>query len=316
MALTSYQAQTQRLLHDPGAQAYSLADITVYINIARSQIAIEGECIRALLSGGTITNLQILSPGSGYSGTATVAFTGGGAQSFATATIGGGAISSVTLVNGGWGWIPASNLVVTATGSTGGSNATFTSTVDNSATTVTGQEVLQFSTLNNLLAAWNSSTNPPTQGAVIGGSQVIKVFSVACNQVGTYKPMLTQKIWSEFQAYLRIYANTQQNYPVYWSQYAQGVNGSLYLFPWPAQALQMDVDVCVTPINLVTDSTAEAIPYPWTDAIPYYAAYLAYENSSRKEDADRMFKMYQMFMARGRANSESPFMPDYYNYEY
>jgi hypothetical protein len=311
MALTSYQQQTQRLLHDPNAQAYSLADITAYINIARSQIAIEGECIRALLSGGTITNLAINSPGSGYSGTATVTFTGGGAQAFASATIGGGAIATVTLLNGGWGWIPASALTVTATGSIGGSNATFTATVDNSATTVTGQEVVQFTTLNSLLAAWNTGPIVSLQGM----SQVIKVFSVACNQSGTYKPMLQEKIWSEYQAYLRIYSNTQQNYPIYWAQYGQGVAGSFYLFPWPSQPLQLDVDVCCTPIALVTDGTVEAIPYPWTDAVPYYAAYLAYENSSRKEDADRMFKMYSMFMKRGRAFSEHPYMPDYYGYE-
>jgi hypothetical protein len=311
MALTAYEKQTQRLLHDPNAQAYSLADIDVYINLARAQIAIEGECIRALLTGGTITNLVILSPGSGYAGTATVTFTGGGAQAFATATIGGGAIATVTLTNGGWGWIPASALTVTATGSVSGSNATFTPTVDNSATTVTGQEVVNFSTLNGLLTAWNAGPIVALQGM----SQVIKVFSVACNQSGTYKPMLTEKIWSEFQAYLRIYSNTQMNYPIYWSQFGQGVAGSLYLFPWPAQPLQLDVDVCCTPINLVTDGTAEAIPYPWTDAVPYYAAYLAYENSSRKEDADRMFKMYSLFMKRGRAFSEHPFMPDYYGYE-
>ena len=311
MALTAYEKQTQRLLHDPNAQAYSLADLDVYINIARSQVAIEGECIRALLSGGTVTALAIGVTGTGYTAP-TVVFTGGGAQATALATQAGGSIASVALVTGGWGYIPATSLTVTVSDPTG-INATLTPTVNNAATTVTGLEIIQFATLNGLLTAWNSAA--PQQGAVVGASQVIKVFSVACNQSGTYKPMLTEKIWSEFQAYLRIYSNTQQNYPIYWAQYGQGVNGSLYLFPWPSQPLQLDVDVCCTPIDLATNSTPEAIPYPWTDAIPYYAAYLAYENSSRKEDADRMFKMYTMFMKRGRAYSEHPFMPDYYGYE-
>src|SRR5215472_11839686 len=313
MALLGYQQETQRLLHDPNAQAYSLADLTVYINIARNQIAIEGECVRALLSGGTITSLAITNGGSGYTAPATVTFTGPGAQAFATAQVSGGAINAVTLQSGGWAWIPASATTITVSDGAG-TGAILTPTIDNSATTVTGLEVLQFSTLSALLAAWNTAPNPPQQGATFGASQVIKVFSVACNQAGTYKPMLTQKTWSEFQAYLRIYSNTQQNYPLYWSQFGQGVNGSLYLFPWPAQPLQLDVDVCCTVINLVNDTTVEAIPYPWTDAVPYYAAYLAYENSSRKEDADRMFKMYSMYMKRGRAFSETPFMPDYYGY--
>jgi hypothetical protein len=128
--------------------------------------------------------------------------------------------------------------------------------------------------------------------------------------------MLTYKVWTEFQAYLRIYSNTQQNYPIYWTQLAQGLNGNIYLFPWPAQPLQMDIDAICTPITLTSDSTPEAIPYGWTDAVPYYAAYLAYENSSRKEDADRMFKMYSVFMKRARAFANAPVMPDYYGYEY
>jgi len=319
VALNSYLTQTQALLHDPNAQAYSTTDLTRYINLARSQIAIEGECCRALLTGGTVVNLTISSGGSGYSGTPTFAFTGG-AQTFASGTIVAGSVATVTILSGGWGYIPASGFTCTATGSNGsGTNATFAATIDNSATTVTGQEVVPFQTLNQLLAAWNTNsaaygTGPMSQ--FVGLNQIIKVFSLACNQAGTYKPILTEKIWSEFQAYLRIYANTQQNYPTYWSQYGQGVNGSLYLFPWPAQPLQLDVDACCTPIALVNDSTVEAIPYPFTDAIPYYAAYLAYENSSRKEDANRMLGMYTVFMKRARALSEHPFMPDYYGYEY
>jgi hypothetical protein len=317
MALTAYQQQTQRLLHDPNAQAYSLADLTTYINIARSQIALEGECIRVLLSGGMITALAITGPGTGYSGTASVSITGAlGAQAFATASLAGGSVASVTLTAGGWGYIPASAVSVLVTGSTGGSNASVSATVDNSATTITGQETIQFSALNAVFSTWNANGFAGNPNPVLGLNQVLKVFDIACNQNGTYKPMLTQKVWSEFQAYLRIYSNTQQNYPTYWSQYLYGIAGSIYLFPWPAQPLQLDVDCCASPIALVTDSTVEAIPYPWTDAIPYYAAYLAYENSQRKEDADRMFKLYEMFMTRSRAYSETPFMPDWYGYEY
>src|SRR5258708_6940776 len=101
MALTAYQTQTQALLHDPNAQAYSIVDITRYINLARSQVAIEGECLRALLSGGTITDLSIGGTNTGYAGTATVAFTGG-SQAFATATIGGGSVATISLTDGGW----------------------------------------------------------------------------------------------------------------------------------------------------------------------------------------------------------------------
>jgi hypothetical protein len=314
MALTNYQQQVARLLHDPNNQAYPLADITTYINTAREEVAEEGECLQVLIAGGTITNLAITAGGAGYV-SPTVTITGSGAQAFATATQSGGVINTVTLISGGWGYIPAASTVVTVTDTGPGAGAILTPSIDNSATTVTGQEVTRFATLNGLLAAWNAAANPPQQ-ATLGCSAVFKIISIACNQSGTYKPMLTEKIWSEFQAYLRIYSNTQQNFPIYWAQFGQGQAGSFYLFPWPSQPLQMDVQACVTPIDLVNDATIEALQKPWTLAIPYYAAYLAYENSSRKEDADRMFKMYELFMQRARAKAERPFMPDYYGYEY
>ena len=198
-----------------------------------------------------------------------------------------------------------------------GSGAVITPTIDNSATTVTGQEVYLFSTLNTLLSTLNSNNLTPTAGDSLfpGLSQVIKVFGVAISQSGTFKPAMEPRTWQEFQAYLRIYQNTQQNYPIWWSQRQFGVNGSFYLFPWPAQPLQMDIDVAATVIALVNDSTVEAIPYPFPDAIPYYAAYLAYEQSSRKEDADRMLKMYQLFIQQGRAVSEAPVFTNIYGYD-
>ena len=304
--LTAYQQQTQRLLHDPNATYFSLSDITSYINIARGQIAMEGQCIRLLLSGGTITSITGAPSGSGYSGTATVTISGAGQQASATATIGAGQIATVTLVNGGWGYITGTATTVTAAGSTGGTNATLTAVIDNSLTTVAGQEVYKFSTANTLAQTF------------AGVQSVIGVLSVACawGANAAMKPLLQPMIWTEFQAYYRSYNNGMQNYPTLWSQYAQGVNGSIYIWPLPSTASQMDWDCYCIPINLVDDTTAEAIPYGWTDAVPYYASYLAYMDAQRGEDADRMFKQYTMFMKRARAFSETPFVPDYYSTDF
>ena len=302
MGLTAYQTQTQRLLHDPNATYFSLADITTYINIARGQLAMEGQCVRLLLSGGTITALAVNSAGTGYSGTITISITGAGQQASATAPLSGSGVGTVTLVNGGWGYITGTSTAVTAAGSGGGTNATFTTTIDNSLTTIVGQEVYKFSTANMLAATFP------------GVQSVIGVISVACawGANASMKPMLQQKIWSEFQAYFRSYNNGMQNYPTIWSQYAQGVNGSIYLWPIPSQPSQMDWDCYCIPVTLVDDTTPEAIPYGWSDAVPYYAAYRAYLDAQRGEDADKMFKMYTTFMQRARAFSEPAFVPDYY----
>lgn len=306
--LSAYQQQTLRLLHDPNNTYFSSADITAYINIARNQVAGEGQCVRLLLSGGTITAITILSGGSGYAGTATVTISGSGQMATATATISGGAVNSITMTNGGWGYITGTTTTVTVAGSTSGTNATFTVTIDNSVTTVPGQEVYLFSTINTL--------------AVLGGSysatginQVIGVLSVACawGANAAMKPVLQPAIWTELQAYYRSYNNGMQNYPTIWSQYGQGVNGSIYVWPLPSQYSQMDWDCYCFPVALIDDTTPEAIPFPWTDCVPYYAAYLAYANAQRAEDSDRMFNDYERFMKRSRSMSETPFVPDYYS---
>src|SRR3974390_872447 len=124
--LTTYQTNTQDLLHDPNAQYYSLTDLTNYINRARNRIALRGQCVRLLLSGGTITSITTNSAGTGYSGTITITISGSGQQASATAPLSGSGVGTVTLVNGGWGYITGTSTTVTAAGSGGGTNATLT----------------------------------------------------------------------------------------------------------------------------------------------------------------------------------------------
>src|SRR5215472_8075091 len=147
--LTDYQTETLELLHDPNNTYFSVTDINNFINRARLRIASRSQCVRFLGSGGTITSLTISSPGSGYSGNPTVTISGAGQQAQATATLGGGGVQTITLTNGGWGYITGAT--ITVTGSLGGSNAVITATVDNSLTTVPGQEVYAFSLVNTLI---------------------------------------------------------------------------------------------------------------------------------------------------------------------
>src|SRR5882757_9034204 len=268
MLLSEYVSQTQFLLHDPNAQAYALANVQTQINIARKRVAGKGQCVRALLSGGVITSLTLNTGGSGYTGTVgTVTFTGSGNQAFATAVISAGVVTSVTLTNGGWGWLTAPTVTVTDSAGTNG-GATLTAAVNNSASTVATQEVYQFSTLNTLAAL------------TPGVGQVIGINDIACQwgSGSVYKPMLKHKPWPWYQANCRVYSISAMNFPAYWSQYGQGVNGSFYLFPIPSQIMSLDADAVCLPTALTSDSTPDALPDPWIDAVPYYAAYLCYAN--------------------------------------
>ena len=73
--LAYYLAQTQRLLQNPAAPVtlYSTADLTSYINTARSQIAGEGRCIRRI---GTLTTTI----GTRLYPFSSIVFTGAGVQ--------------------------------------------------------------------------------------------------------------------------------------------------------------------------------------------------------------------------------------------
>ncbi len=303
--LTEYQTEVLELLHDPSNTYFSVTDVNNYINRARLRIAGKGQCVRLLLSGGTITAIAVSATGSGYSGTPTVTVTGSGQQAAATATIGGGGIATVTLTNGGWGYITGTTTTVTATGSGGGSNATFTTTIDNSLTAVPGQEVYQFSTANTLAQS---------QTLVAGVQSVEGVLSVACawGANAAMKPMLNEMIWSEFQAYYRSYNTGMQSYPTIWSKYGQGVSGSIYVWPLPSQASQMDWDTWCLPIALTSSTSAEAIPYPWTTSVAFYAAYLAYFNAQRFDDASNMKKEYEAKMLEAVTMAQNPFVQNYY----
>jgi hypothetical protein len=65
----------------------------------------------------------------------------------------------------------------------------------------------------------------------------------------------------------------------------------------------------------VDDTTVEAIPELWADAIPYFAAYLALlsaQSAQRQGDANRMFERYTEFVNRARAASTPSILPGNY----
>lgn len=100
--------------------------------------------------------------------------------------------------------------------------------------------------------------------------------------------------------------------PTRWAQYGQGVFGSIYLAPVPLAVGTAQADCVCYPIPLVDDTTAEAIPYLWTDAVPYFAAYLALlsaQTGARTADADKMLQRYSQFVERARRASTSAVVP-------
>lgn len=171
--------------------------------------------------------------------------------------------------------------------------------------TIPNQEVYPFS-------AWNALVQgviPQAQSVLscrslavgIGGRWVIDANGHGSIQGGSWKPLWRRVVWTDFQARFRIYGGTFMgtiSEPGWWAQYGEGPTGSIYLAPLPTQSLPMEVDLTVIPQPLLTDNDIEPIPYPWRDAVCYWAATLALLQQQRREDANYLTQIF---------NTEMPF---------
>lgn len=174
--------------------------------------------------------------------------------------------------------------------------------------TVVGQRAYNFSSINTGVVA------------TTGIQGVIHVRRVSYN-VGQTPQGLSGQQWIPSHAWewfdIFHMSNPVPTYgpPQSWSQYGQGsagtgtgsgATGSFYLDPPPDLVYVLNVDCVCYPVNLVDDTTVEAIPYLWTDAVPFFAAYYAYLSSqtgARQADAERMYGHYQTFVQRARQSA-------------
>lgn len=94
--------------------------------------------------------------------------------------------------------------------------------------------------------------------------------------------------------------------PQEWSQFGQGDTGNIFVDPLPDLPYVCPVDAVGVANGLATDADLEAIPPLWTLAVPFYAAWLAFQSVQRQSDADLMLKRFeeQMALARNAANPE------------
>jgi len=141
--------------------------------------------------------------------------------------------------------------------------------------------------------AWTSLVQ-----AVPGVREILAVRSLAIaigETPGAWKPVWNRIPWTDFQARFRIWNGAwigTISYPGYYAQYGFGVGGSIYLAPIPSQQQPMEVDCSCMPFPLQTDNDAEAIPLPWSDAVPYMAAFFCLLQQQRLQDAAAMLQLF------------------------
>lgn len=317
MALQAYLTAVQNLL-GTGSQGnlYTTAQLTTYINDARQHVAQDAQCIRAIPPiQGPITAITVLSGGTGWVNPAVTisqpdspsgfAPFPNGALAVASATVGGGVITAIAVTSGGAGYFQP--VVTLASGVGIGTTLAVTVASGLINATVAGQEVYPFSTVNAMVAT--------------SGSGINSIFAV--NSVsflwGTFRYTLMRKGFSYYQAKVRTYTAGYQYIPAVMAQFGQGEKGSLYFYPIPNAPYQMEWDCFCIPNDLNTDTDVEAIPDPYTEAVKYYAAYLAYLQAQRTADADRMYNsdpqkpgFYQRSLRRARSVSGSRSVSSWY----
>lgn len=171
--------------------------------------------------------------------------------------------------------------------------------------TAVGQRVYNFSSID---------LGTPSATGVQGA---INVRRMQYN-VGSGQKWVKGKSWEWFDFQRFNNPVPQSGAPTEWAQYGQGsagsgsitgvgsgtlLSGSLYIDPLPDTIYILNVDCVCYPQALAADTDIEAISYLWTDAVPYFAAYLALmsaQTNMRMEQAQRYFQLYQLFVQRAR----------------
>lgn len=97
--------------------------------------------------------------------------------------------------------------------------------------------------------------------------------------------------------------------PKRWAQQGQGSAGTIFLDPIPNAAHVLSMDVAALPSALVLDTDPEALPYPWQDAVPFFAAFYGFMYAQQQDLADRMFARAEMFIGRARKQSTPTVLP-------
>lgn len=148
-------------------------------------------------------------------------------------------------------------------------------------------------------------------GAATG---VAGVFNVRRVNVGSGDGQIyvTPRPWEWFDQYCLNTPVPSSGIPTAWSQYGQGggapsggssQSGTFYIDPLPDAAYTLHCDCACYPATLIDDTTPEAIPFIFTDAVPFFAAWYALLGSqaqARRADAEAYYTYYQTFLDRAR----------------
>lgn len=164
---------------------------------------------------------------------------------------------------------------------------------------------------------YNFSSIDTGVGATTGIGGTIHIRAITYN-VGDGQQWVAPRAWPWFVQYHLNNPVPVNGVPTTWAQLGQGSSGvgaitgigtgsmssgNFYLDPPPNLIYTLNVDVVCYPNALTSDTTVEAIPYLFSDAVPFLAAYFALmsaQTGARYGDAERLYTHYETFRDRAR----------------
>lgn len=289
--LFDYLKQTQRFIHDSAQHFVNPEDLKVYVNRARREIAMRTQAIRRVPPiSGSIMQIGVTAQGSGYTApVVTISppdFPNGmppspsGRQATAIATVIGGAIDSINIVDGGSGYFQP---IVTITDATGTGAVVAVSKLTPMNLLQQGQELYPFSSVD--------MSSFPGVGAIYAVHSISILYA-------NYRYSLPVYSFSVYQAKIRQYPFQYQWVPTVATQLGQGAGGQLLVYPIPSQPYQWEWDSFCLPLDLDDDGDYEALPAPWTDGVPYFAAHLAMLEMQNMNSARMYLELFDRQVSR------------------
>lgn len=267
--LYDYLKQVRRFVRDPRMQMLDEENLIEYVNRARREVAMRTFCVRVLTPiSGAVVSCTMVQQGSGYSQNTVAIITPpdfpsgfapkpNGDQATASPIVSGGQIIGCDIIYGGSGYYQPQITFNDVTGT--GASAQLTVSPINIMTD--GQEVYPFSSID--------------LSATPGVRSIISVKSVSV-LYANWRYTLACPSFSSYQAALRSFPFSYKYVPFYMAQYGRGAAGAFFMYPQPSGPWQMEWDCFCLPADLTDDQSVEILDDPFTDAVPFLAAYYAY----------------------------------------
>jgi hypothetical protein len=289
--LNRYLQEVMGFVRDRGQRTMNPADLVMYINRARREIAMRTQCIRKIPPiSGSVATIQVTNPGSGYSANPVVTISapdlpGGqklypaGAQATATAMVIAGQIAGISVNFGGSGYFQPTATITDATGT--GATA-----------------VVQTSPINVFVANQEEYFLSDIPMQVYPG--VKSAFAILSNYVifSNIRYRISHYSLTDYKSYIENYPFQYYFVPVACAQKEQGAGGSYLFYPIPSQQYAWEPDCLCLPDDLTSDGSPEAIPEPWTDAVAYQAAAYAFQEMQNFNTARYYQDQFKDFVNR------------------